>query len=72
MVINLDLIQVAFATGIGAGIGNPIGTWIYKKFFEQKLDKAHAHIQKFGTKIKQAENDLPKFDIDEKINKIIK
>jgi len=42
----VDLMAIAFATGIGAGIGNPLGNWIYKKFVEKRLDSAG----KYGTK----------------------
>ena len=46
----LDLMAIAFATGIGAGIATPIGNWIYKKFVEQSLDRAHGKVTELGTK----------------------
>lgn len=37
MVSAMDLILVAFFTGIGAGIGNPIGQWIFEKFIKHSI-----------------------------------
>jgi hypothetical protein len=46
MVSTSELVLIALFTGIGSGIGNPIGQWIYKKFLRERLERAHRRLQK--------------------------
>lgn len=39
------LILIAIGTSVGTGIGTPIGNFIYKKYLEPRLEKAHERIQ---------------------------
>lgn len=40
MAINVgDLVLVAFFTGIGAGIGSPIGNWIFEKLVKRSMNR---------------------------------
>lgn len=71
MVSTFELIQVAFVTGIGAGIGNPIGQWFFKKYLENKLDKTHDKVQKVSLKIKESDLNIPSISTDEKIREMI-
>jgi len=40
-----DLILVAFFSGIGAGIGNPIGNWIFRTFIEKKINNINSVVE---------------------------
>lgn len=51
MATTWELISIALMTGIGAGIGNPIGQWFYKKYLEPRLDKTHDIVQTVKDKI---------------------
>ena len=71
MVTTFELISIALVTGIGSGIGNPIGQWFYKKFLENRLDKAHENVQTVAGKIKNGEVKTPDIGSDEQIKRII-
>jgi hypothetical protein len=32
-----DLILIAFFTGIGTGIGNPVGQWVFERFIKHSV-----------------------------------
>lgn len=71
MVTTFELISIALVTGIGSGIGNPIGQWFYEKFLKDKLNTAHGKIQIVSDKIKNGEVKLPEVGTDEQIKRML-
>lgn len=63
----IDLVAIAFATGIGAGIGTPLGNWLYKKFIEKRLDNASKYGTKeyYDAKLKEMADSIKKLEITE-------
>jgi len=71
MATTLELISIAVFTGIGSGIGIPIGNWFFKKFLEDKIDKAHNNIKEVGKKIGNGGIEIPKLDTEEQIKRML-
>lgn len=71
MATTWELVSIAFVTGLGAGIGNPIGLWFFKKFLENRLDTAHEKVKSVGQKIVNADIEITKLDTEQKIKEFI-
>lgn len=71
MATTWELVSIALVTGIGAGIGNPIGQWFYKKFLENRLDTAHEKVKSVGQKIINVDIEITKLDTEQKIKEFI-
>ena len=41
----LTFIFFAFATGFGSGVGTPFGNFLFKKYWEPRLEKLHEKVQ---------------------------
>lgn len=39
------LVMIAFFTGLGSGIGTPFGNFLFKKYWEPKLQQIHEKVQ---------------------------
>jgi hypothetical protein len=51
--INIwTIIAIAFFTGLGSGIGNPIGAHLYEKYVKDKLVKTTSNVEELKEKIK--------------------
>jgi len=64
-----ELLLVALVTGFGAGVGNPIGQFFYKKYLEPRLERVHDKIRNVKDKIR----DTPpmRFPSEERMREII-
>ena len=71
MATTMELISIAIFTGVGSGIGNPIGQWFYKKYLENKLDTAHDKVKSVGQRITNGNVIITKLDTEEKIKEFI-
>lgn len=71
MATTWELVSIAFMTGIGSGIGSPIGQWFYKKYLESKLDNAHDKVSSVSDKIRNGTVETPKVDTEDVINKML-
>ena len=52
-----SLVLIALFTGLGSGIGTPFGNWVYKKFLEPRLEKAHERMKEGKLPIQLSEMD---------------
>lgn len=71
MATTWELISIAFMTGIGSGIGSPIGQWFYKKFLESRLDSAHNKVKDVSQRISNGTVEPVKIDTEETIRKML-
>lgn len=59
------VLLVSFMTGlVGSGLGTPFGQWLFKKYLEPNLEKAHE-------KVKKGEVPLPKIPSNERIAEML-
>jgi len=68
--INIwTVVLIAFFTGLGSGVGNPIGQHLYKKFIEHRIERASENL---SSGIKRTINGKPPIINSESVvNKIL-
>lgn len=65
--INItQLVMIAFVSGLGGGIGNPIGQFMFEKYLKPSLEKIHNINSKIKTNVV---NNFKKIDEEIQFNK---
>jgi hypothetical protein len=69
--INItQLIFIAFFTGLGSGIGMPIGQFVFEKYLKNKLERIHSINGSLKTKVlDKAVDNIKKMDENIKFNR---